>query len=477
MSSRAVARLLWRLVALALLHTAGVAYAEPASVDPLALATRLAELGPRVPGSSAHLEARRLLAASLRSMGFSSVQTVSVENTGLVNIEAVRRGRSDSEIVLAAHYDSVAGSPGAVDNASGCAVILAAASRLVQTPLENDLRIILFDGEESGLVGSRWWVESLDAAGRDRILAAVHLDMVGFVGGEANVLNLAARHPESHTVRTPGWLVHAIRRAGQSVGLRPDVGGPRFSLPVQMVLRTVRTAYRADSDSFLRADIPAAILSDSSLLRPYRDHHSAGDTAERLDRERLEKWVDLVGATVRRLDRLGGRPIWEDEYLVAGRVWLRRDLLWVGFLLWVVLVIRSRPGRWLGADRSARARRGRDYLPGFLFRWSYLAVALWVPAVGCLLTFPLAPLSMWRPASATARSVLQALAFLPWLVWGFLIAVLQVRGVFEAWDLSLAKTLLLVTTLATFSWLAWSRGAPTRGARGGSLEDPAGPVR
>ncbi len=467
-----------RLAGLALLACAAAANGEPVSVDPLALATRLAELGPREPGRSSHSEARRLLAAGLRSLGWDEVKSGAVADTGLVNLEAVRRGRSGSEIVLAAHYDSVAGSPGAVDNASGCAVILAAASRLSQTNLEHGLRVVFFDGEERGLVGSRHWLESLDTAQQDRILAALHLDMVGFAGGRANIVNLTTGDPASRAVRTPGWLVHAARKAGHSVGLRPDLGGRTLSLPMQLVLRTVRTRYGGDSESFLRAGIPAVLRSDVSVLRGYRDHHSGGDTAERLDRERLEKWVDAVGATVQRLDRLAGRPLWEDEYLVAGRVWLRRDLLWLGFVLWVVLVLRARPGRWRGASPTTRARRGRDYLPGFLFRWSFLVVALWIPAVGSLLTYPLAVLSLWTPKSAVARSTVQAVALLPWLGWGLLIAILEVRGVLLAWDLSLARTLLVVATLATFSWFAWSRRddrAPGAKDRSGAHDTEEGP--
>jgi hypothetical protein len=59
-------------------------------------------------------------------------------------------------VVLGAHYDSVSLSPGANDNATGVAAVLAVARMLSQVcDRRRDLILVLFDEEESGLVGSR----------------------------------------------------------------------------------------------------------------------------------------------------------------------------------------------------------------------------------------------------------------------------------------------------------------------------------
>ena len=163
-------------------------------------------------------------------------------------------------------------------------------------------------------------------------------------------------------------------------------------------------------------------------------------------------------ASVLRLDRLGGRPIWEDEFLVLGRVWLRRDLLWLGFLLWVVLTLRTglRPGSWKGAPRGDRASRGRDYLPGFSFRALFLLVALWIPALGALLVYPLGLLGLWKPPpAATALRVLWlAIGLLPAMVLTGLIGWLGLKGVLGGWDLSARKIALLILTHGAFAlWL------------------------
>lgn len=68
-------------------------------------------------------------------------------------------------LVLSAHYDHLgirAGKlyPGADDNASGVAALLAAASYFRQHPPRHSLLLVAFDGEESGLRGARAYVEN-----------------------------------------------------------------------------------------------------------------------------------------------------------------------------------------------------------------------------------------------------------------------------------------------------------------------------
>ena len=75
------------------------------------------------------------------------------------------RHKTDSCIVLAAHYDHLGtqGSiffPGANDNASGIATLLNLASYFQQHPLEHtNLVFIAFSGEEAGLIGSKYFVD------------------------------------------------------------------------------------------------------------------------------------------------------------------------------------------------------------------------------------------------------------------------------------------------------------------------------
>jgi len=414
------------------------------------LALRIAEHGPRVPGGEAHEIARDRLLASLIDIGLSDVVAVPIGGTELVNVEAVLPGRGDREIVLAAHYDTVAGSPGVVDNASGCGVVLAAAQRLAEMPLEYSVRFVFFDGEELGALGSRAWLDALGPEGQDRILAAIHLDMVGIRDSAQPIVLTYPSGEPSRQRWTPAWLVHAVARAGESVGFPMQVADSRWSLLMQLISRTVRLVYDSDSSAFLAVHVPAVLLSDFSILHPFPDYHSDLDSPSHLDEERMRRWTEVVVAGVRRLDRLDGRPRWDDEFLEAGRVWIRRDLLWVGFVLWVCLVIRDRPGPWKGLDNRARSQRGRAYLPGFLFRGLFLLVALWIPAVGAILVYPLAGAALWKPKSDLWRWVALVLALTPALAWSVVLVSLQLRGVLVGWNLSAPRTLLLVVCCATF---------------------------
>ncbi|MDR9893598.1 M28 family metallopeptidase [Aetokthonos hydrillicola Thurmond2011] len=66
------------------------------------------------------------------------------------NIIARLEGVTQPKVILGGHYDAVSGSPGANDNASGTAVVLAIARRMAGTPLARQTWFVAFDGEEDG---------------------------------------------------------------------------------------------------------------------------------------------------------------------------------------------------------------------------------------------------------------------------------------------------------------------------------------
>lgn len=89
-------------------------------------------------------------------------------------------GRTDHTVVVGSHLDSVAAGPGINDDGSGSAQDLEIALRYekaVKNP-KNHLRFLFFGAEEEGLLGSAHYVDSLDQASRDDIMAMVDLDMM-----------------------------------------------------------------------------------------------------------------------------------------------------------------------------------------------------------------------------------------------------------------------------------------------------------
>ena len=92
---------------------------------------------------------------------------------------------------LGAHYDSVSGSPGANDNASGTAVVLEIALKLSGTPLARQAWFVAFNGEEDDLHGSKAFVNSAKSQFLSELQGMLNFDMVGLMTPCAS----AVRHP------------------------------------------------------------------------------------------------------------------------------------------------------------------------------------------------------------------------------------------------------------------------------------------
>jgi Zn-dependent M28 family amino/carboxypeptidase len=95
------------------------------------------------------------------------------------NIVAFKPGVTQPRLVIGAHYDSVADSPGANDNASGTAVVLGLARQLANTPRSRQVWFVAFDGEEDGLKGSRAFVAQAKPEFLKGLRGMVNFDMVG----------------------------------------------------------------------------------------------------------------------------------------------------------------------------------------------------------------------------------------------------------------------------------------------------------
>ncbi|MEH1840737.1 MAG: M28 family peptidase [Nostoc sp.] len=97
-----------------------------------------------------------------------------------VNIFAERVGtnKAAKAILVGAHYDTVALSPGADDNASGVAVVLEVARLLGSRSTPRTLQLAFFDKEEAGLLGSQAFVSK--TARLQNLSGAIIMDMVGY---------------------------------------------------------------------------------------------------------------------------------------------------------------------------------------------------------------------------------------------------------------------------------------------------------
>jgi hypothetical protein len=141
----------------------------------------LTSFGPRQSGTEACVQAGHYLYDTFQDMGLAVRYHNYTDNTvSGSNIEATLYGSNSTNIfIICGHYDSVPAGPGADDDGSGVAAVLAAAEIMRNYVFRHTVRFVCFSGEEQGLIGSRHYAE--DAYNNnDSIVAVLNADMIGF---------------------------------------------------------------------------------------------------------------------------------------------------------------------------------------------------------------------------------------------------------------------------------------------------------
>ena len=142
----------------------------------------LENIGPRLAGSNQERQAGEYIYSTLKTIGYSpTIQQFSAwDENGTKyqssNIIAVKSGNSPRELIVGAHYDSVAEGRGVDDNASGVGVMLEVAERVFSLETPYTIRFIAFGSEENDLDGSYYFVDQLGPAELKNITAMVNLD-------------------------------------------------------------------------------------------------------------------------------------------------------------------------------------------------------------------------------------------------------------------------------------------------------------
>jgi hypothetical protein len=208
---------------------------------------------------------------SLSSLGLDEVrfETIAVQTWTSRNVIAEKTGARDPDdvYIICGHYDSTSSTPltlapGADDNASGTAAVLAAARALAPLDLDFTVRFIAFSGEESGLYGSRAHADSARAAG-DRIVGVVNLDMIAFADAMPEDLQIIVNAPSA-------WLGDLFLAAGSHYGI---VGGTRTVDP---------SFVYSDHAPFWDNGYQALLaIEDDPLNNPY--YHRTTDTLDTLN--------------------------------------------------------------------------------------------------------------------------------------------------------------------------------------------------
>jgi hypothetical protein len=253
------------------------------------------------------VRAAEFIEQSLGKVGYQTRRD-SYEVRGLAchNIETEIRGTSEEILVIGAHYDSVFGCPGANDNGSGIAAMLALARRLrsTSTPVRlgprSTIRFVAFVNEEppyfqTNEMGSYVYASRCKQRG-DKITGMISLETIGYFSDA----------PKSQTYPAPG-LGLFYPTIGNFIGFVANTSSRKF---LRRTMSTFRAQKRIPSEgaalpnfvpgvgwsdhwSFSQHGFPALMITDTAPFR-YPHYHRASDTPDKLDYDRFALVVSAM---------------------------------------------------------------------------------------------------------------------------------------------------------------------------------------
>ena len=233
----------------------------------------------------------------------SSTETVPTQNVVAV-WEGGDPALKSEYVALGSHYDHVgSGCPpngedricnGADDDGSGTTAMLAMAEALAKAPTRPKRSILLVwhCGEEKGLWGSRYFTE-FPTVPLNSIVAQINMDMIGRakVAGDTNTRNKDLTGPNSIYVigstmmsTELGEIVNTVNKSYLNLTFDTRYDDPKDPN---------RFFYRSDHYNYARKGIPIIFFFDGV----HEDYHRAGDTADKIDYQKMEKVTRTIYMT------------------------------------------------------------------------------------------------------------------------------------------------------------------------------------
>lgn len=247
-----------------------------------------------------------------RNLGFDVVpDALSYVGRRFVNLIAARSPASPTpRLIIGAHLDTVPGTPGADDNASGLAAMLEISRVFAANPVDFHLEFAAFTLEELGMLGSRHYAQALHAA-RQPVLGMLSLEMVAFTESEGRQ-------------RYPWFLRGRYPAIGNYVGLAGNSRSRQLLEATASAMRSIQglpvetmtvpgngwvfpECRLSDHSPFWDVGYPAVLVTDTSFFRnPH--YHQPTDTVETLDLDFLTKVTQGLIALIEALSRREDAP-------------------------------------------------------------------------------------------------------------------------------------------------------------------------
>ena len=271
---------------------------DPALGVALGLTTDVARLDR--PSNAERLEA---LTALLRERGLDfEVQPFENERKEKGQNLIVTIGSGDRDIVIGAHFDAVrlkdgSLSHGMVDNAAGTVVLTRVAEALRTRRLKHRVRVVFFDMEELGLLGSAHFVKSLDS----KVAAAVNVDIAGY--GDTLIFG-PGKNEGNAEVYGAMWRTCAEQRFSCIEFPNFPQGDDRSfqAGKIPNLSLAIVPALEAHQLWLLLHGGKESGLAEGFLPATLKTIHTSTDTAEKLDAAAMTRITDAVVNLVMELD-------------------------------------------------------------------------------------------------------------------------------------------------------------------------------
>jgi hypothetical protein len=263
-------------------------------------------------GDRSFLRPRSLQAAAdylsgrLREQGYAvTLCPYSADGLTVNNLEATLPGTDSAlgQIIVAAHYDSIAGTAGANDNGSGVAGVLEVARLLRQTKPTRTIRFVFFVNEEppyfqTEKMGSRVYAHQLRHDGVP-VSAMISLETIGFYSDQVNsqkyppILNLFYPNKGNFiafvgNTASRKLVREAIRRFREST---------RFPSEGIAAPSSWQGIGWSDQWSFWEEGYPGIMITDTAPFR-YPYYHTTNDTTDKIDFDRTARVVGGISKLV-----------------------------------------------------------------------------------------------------------------------------------------------------------------------------------
>ena len=223
-------------------------------------------------------DATALLAAGPRKVRLKLRQKTEKMTAGNIVLSLGKPVRDETLTYLVAHYDTVSRSHGSVDNAAGVICLLRLVEHFAAHPPERVLRVILFSGEELGLLGSLAYVKRHQAEMGERARLVVNIDLTGAHPAEDIFFFVGTRELQ-------GWVGGAAREAG-------------------LMFKEALDVWPSDGMPFAVQEIPSVNIARVSG-RALHYVHTADDTARQVSPRGMESTYQAARVVLERA--LGAR--------------------------------------------------------------------------------------------------------------------------------------------------------------------------